>query len=443
MDKILLILQREYLTRVKKKSFILMTFLGPLLMAGIGFASVYISLYDSDETYKIIVVDQHPDIFITKLPQSDKLQFLNTAMTLDSAKKTFNPDSAYGILYVPADIMKNPGGISLFTEKQASLSVTSGIEDIFEKRIEEDKLKAAGIDQELLASTKTTVDLKTLSLKGEENSAEIASIVGMVCGLFMYFFIFLFAGQVMRGVIEEKSSRIVEVMISSVRPFQLLLGKITGIALVGITQFVLWIVLTTTLFSAASTMLIKDPAQLVNRDVTSVNGKLDNDALQGLGAQPSTKVGAADEVFEKLSRINFPLILSCFLFYFIGGYLLYSALFAAVGSAVDNETETQQFMLPLTLPLILAFMVAQNVMQTPDSSLAFWFSIIPLTSPVVMMVRIAFGVPAWELALSMFLLLGGFILTTWMAGKIYRTGILMYGKKVSYRELSKWLFYKG
>lgn len=443
MDKILLILQREYLTRVKKKSFILMTFLAPLLMAGIGFASIYISLYDSDEAYRIMVVDQHPDIFITKLPSSDKLQFINTNMSLDAAKKTFNPDSLYGILYVPADIMKNPGGISLFTEKQASLTVTSGIEEIFEKRIEEDKLKAAGIDQELLASTKTSVDLKTLTLKGEENSAEIASIVAVVCGLLMYSFIFLFAGQVMRGVIEEKSNRIVEVMISSVRPFQLLMGKITGIALVGLTQFLLWIVLTTTLFSTASTLLIRDPSQLINRQGNFDDGKMDNEALEGLGMQPQSGQNPLDDISEKLSRINFPLILSCFLFFFLGGYLLYSALFAAAGSAVDNETEVQQFMLPLTLPLLLAFMVAQNVMKDPDSQLAFWFSVIPLTSPVVMMVRIAFGVPAWELVLSMVLLMGGFVLTTWIAGKIYRTGILMYGKKITYKELSRWLFYKG
>jgi len=443
MHKILLILQREYLSRVKKKSFIIMTFLGPLLMVGIGFASFYVGMYGSDAVYKIMVVDQHPDIFITKLPRTEQLLFKNTHLTLDSAKKNFDPEEYYGILYIPADIVKNPGGISLFTEKQASLTVTAGIEDLFEKRIEEDKLKAAGIDQELLASTKTKVDLKTLTLKGEESSAGLASAVGMISGFLMYFFIFLYGAQVMRGVIEEKANRIVEVMISSVRPFQLMMGKILGIALVGLTQFLLWIILTTTLFAAGSSVFIEDEVLKTNRPVPVSEGRIDNEALQGLGSQPQFAENETADIVEKLDLINFPLIISCFIFFFLGGYLLYSALYAAVGSAVDNETETQQFMVPLTLPLVLAFIVAQNVMKAPDSQLAFWFSIIPFTSPVVMMARIAFGVPAWELALSMLLLLGGFVFTTWVAGKIYRTGILMYGKKITYKELSRWLFYKG
>lgn len=443
MHKILLILQREYLSRVKKKSFIIMTFLGPLLMVGIGFASFYVGMYGSDEVYKIMVVDQHPDIFITQLPQTDQMLFENTSLTLDSAKRKFNPDEYYGILYIPADIVKNPGGISLFTEKQASLTVTSGIEELFEKRIEEDKLKAAGIDQELLASTNTRVDLKTLTLKGEESSAELASVVGIISGILMYSFILLFGVQVMRGVIEEKTNRIVEVMISSVRPFQLMMGKILGIALVGLTQFLLWILLTVTLFSVGSTILIKDEVLTANRPVPVSDSKMDPEALRGLGSQTQVAENATADILEKLNLINFPLIVGCFIFFFLGGYLLYSALYAAVGSAVDNETETQQFMIPLTLPLVLAFMVAQNVMKAPDSQLAFWFSIIPFTSPVVMMTRIAFGVPAWELALSIIMLLGGFVFTTWVASKIYRTGILMYGKKITYKELSRWLFYKG
>ena len=443
MNKILLILQREYITRVKKKSFILMTLLGPILMAGIAIVPILIAKYSDDKINKIIVIDQRPEIFTTILPSSETVLFINSKISLDSAKKAFDPEKFYGILYLQDDMVKNPGGAMLFTEKQANLSVTNYIENSLEKQIEQDKLKSEGIDQKTLSSIETNVNLKTLSLKGEENSAELATIVGFICGFLIYLFIFLYGVQVMRGVIEEKTNRIVEVIISSVRPFELMMGKIIGIALVGLTQFLLWIVLTLTITTIASKVIIdpKTDAKVVAQTMKSNN--LDQHALNELGATPKIKEDAMSKLFSQLSSINFPLIISCFFIYFLGGYLLYSALFAAIGAAVDNETETQQFMLPVTIPLILAFIVAQSIVQNPDSQLGFWFSIIPLTSPVVMMVRIAFGVPPWELALSIGLLIAGFIGATWLAGRIYRTGILLYGKKVNYKELAKWLFYKG
>ncbi len=443
MNKILLILQREYITRVKKKSFILMTLLGPILMAGIAIVPILIAKYSDDKINKIMVIDQRPEIFTTILPSSETVLFINSKISLDSAKKAFDPEKFYGILYLQDDMVKNPGGAMLFTEKQANLSVTNYIENSLEKQIEQDKLKSEGIDQKTLSSIETNVNLKTLSLKGEENSAELATIVGFICGFLIYLFIFLYGVQVMRGVIEEKTNRIVEVIISSVRPFELMMGKIIGIALVGLTQFLLWIVLTLTITTIASKVIIdpKTDAKVVAQTMKSNN--LDQHALKELGATPKIKEDAMSKLFSQLSSINFPLIISCFFIYFLGGYLLYSALFAAIGAAVDNETETQQFMLPVTIPLILAFIVAQSIVQNPDSQLGFWFSIIPLTSPVVMMVRIAFGVPPWELALSIGLLIAGFIGATWLAGRIYRTGILLYGKKVNYKELAKWLFYKG
>ncbi len=443
MNKILLILQREYITRVKKKSFIVMTLLGPILMAGIAIVPILIAKYSDDKINKIIVIDQRPEIFTTILPSSETVLFINSKISLDSAKKAFDPEKFYGILYLQDDMVKNPGGAMLFTEKQANLSVTNYIENSLEKQIEQDKLKSEGIDQKTLSSIETNVNLKTLSLKGEENSAELATIVGFICGFLIYLFIFLYGVQVMRGVIEEKTNRIVEVIISSVRPFELMMGKIIGIALVGLTQFLLWIVLTLTITTIASKVIIdpKTDAKVVAQTMKSNN--LDQHALNELGATPKIKEDAMSKLFSQLSSINFPLIISCFFIYFLGGYLLYSALFAAIGAAVDNETETQQFMLPVTIPLILAFIVAQSIVQNPDSQLGFWFSIIPLTSPVVMMVRIAFGVPPWELALSIGLLIAGFIGATWLAGRIYRTGILLYGKKVNYKELAKWLFYKG
>ena len=443
MNKILLILQREYITRVKKKSFILMTLLGPILMAGIAIVPILIAKYSDDKINKIMVIDQRPEIFTTILPSSETVLFINSKISLDSAKKAFDPEKFYGILYLQDDMVKNPGGAMLFTEKKANLSVTNYIENSLEKQIEQDKLKSEGIDQKTLSSIETNVNLKTLSLKGEENSAELATIVGFICGFLIYLFIFLYGVQVMRGVIEEKTNRIVEVIISSVRPFELMMGKIIGIALVGLTQFLLWIVLTLTITTIASKVIIdpKTDAKVVAQTMKSNN--LDQHALNELGATPKIKEDAMSKLFSQLSSINFPLIISCFFIYFLGGYLLYSALFAAIGAAVDNETETQQFMLPVTIPLILAFIVAQSIVQNPDSQLGFWFSIIPLTSPVVMMVRIAFGVPPWELALSIGLLIAGFIGATWLAGRIYRTGILLYGKKVNYKELAKWLFYKG
>lgn len=443
MNKILLILQREYITRVKKKSFIVMTLLGPILMAGIAIVPILIAKYSDDKINKIMVIDQRPEIFTTILPSSETVLFINSKISLDSAKKAFDPEKFYGILYLQDDMVKNPGGAMLFTEKQANLSVTNYIENSLEKQIEQDKLKSEGIDQKTLSSIETNVNLKTLSLKGEENSAELATIVGFICGFLIYLFIFLYGVQVMRGVIEEKTNRIVEVIISSVKPFELMMGKIIGIALVGLTQFLLWIVLTLTITTIASKVIIdpKTDAKVVAQTMKSNN--LDQHALKELGATPKIKEDAMSKLFSQLSSINFPLIISCFFIYFLGGYLLYSALFAAIGAAVDNETETQQFMLPVTIPLILAFIVAQSIVQNPDSQLGFWFSIIPLTSPVVMMVRIAFGVPPWELALSIGLLIAGFIGATWLAGRIYRTGILLYGKKVNYKELAKWLFYKG
>jgi ABC-2 type transport system permease protein len=437
MNKILLIIQREYLTRVRKKSFIVMTLLGPFLMAILFTAPVLISSLSNNDTYLIKVIDQHPEIFTTNIANDDNIVFINDSISLEEARKTFDADSFYGILYVPADLLKNTNGITLFTEKQANIQVTSYIEETMKNQIEKDKLKQAGISEEKLRESYTNVELRTLTLKGQENSAALNTIVGFIGGVLIYMFIFLYGVQVMRGVIEEKTNRIVEVIISSVKPFQLMMGKIVGIALVGLTQFTLWILLTLAVSSIAGTMVASrmdanEVAQQISKQNTSVNDS------SKLTAEDPTK-----KIFESLANINFPLVLTCFLIYFLGGYLLYGALFAAIGAAVDNETETQQFMMPVTIPLIFSFIVAQSVITNPDSQLGFWFSIFPLTSPVVMMVRIAFGVPAWELGLSIALLIGGFIGSTWIAGKIYRTGILLYGKKTNYREIARWLFYKS
>jgi ABC-2 type transport system permease protein len=253
-------------------------------------------------------------------------------------------------------------------------------------------------------------------------------------------FIFMYGVQVLRGVIEEKSNRIIEVIISSVKPFQLMMGKIIGIALVGLTQFILWVVLTLSITAAAQTFILKDKysSEEVLKEVN-----MSTQLMQQTQNTKNIRNVDSNEILDILKQINYTLILLVFLFYFMGGYLLYGAMFAAIGAAVDNEADTQQFMLPITIPLVFAFIVAQMAMQNPEGPMAFWFSIVPFTAPVVMMVRVAYAVPVWELVLSMILLTITFILTTWLAARIYRVGILMYGKKPTYKEMWKWIFYKG
>ncbi|MGZ4118829.1 MAG: ABC transporter permease, partial [Bacteroidia bacterium] len=277
--------------------------------------------------------------------------------------------------------------------------------------------------------------------KDKNTNTGLYTAIGLICAFLIYFFIFLYGVQVMRGVMEEKTSRIVEVILSSVKPFQLMMGKIVGIALVGLTQFLLWVILTGTLYSVASATILKnvDMKQIQQKEQVIKIGA-DLNVSQMKHNQEKDEITKLWNDFKSVSVVN---ILFCFLFYFLAGYLMYSALFAAVGAAVDSEADTQQFMMPITIPLILSFVVAQSVIQDPHSTMAFWFSIIPFTSPIVMMVRLPWGVPPWELALSMSLLVIGFVCTTWLAGRIYRTGILMYGKKVSWKELGKWLFYRA
>jgi len=278
----------------------------------------------------------------------------------------------------------------------------------------------------------------------EKTAGGLASGVGFVLAFFIYLFIFFFGAQVMRGVIEEKSSRIVEIIISSVRPFQLMMGKIIGIAMVAVTQLLIWIVFGSILVFTLQGVF-KD--ELIETQTSKIK---EMEQLQPEGNDESkiSKKGKQEkpifqEVYEKIQRINFPLVLSCFIFYFLGGYLIYGSLFAAIGAAVDGESDTQQFVLPITMPLIISIVLAQVVLENPDGNLAFWASIIPLTSPIIMMIRIPVGIEIWELILSMSLLVLTFLGTTWMAGKIYRTGILMYGKKVNFKELGKWLFQKS
>ena len=446
MSKISLIIQREYLTRVKKRSFILLTFLGPLLMASIWIVPIYLSSI-SQETKVISVLDE-TGVFFDKFTGEESLQFVKAVPQLKEAKENLNKLGNYALLYIPKPDLHVPNTAILYSEKQASLDVKNYIKGVMKKEIEAQKLALHGIDPEILLAIKTNVFISSIKVDGsgkeEKSSTEISMAVGMFSAILIYFFIFLFGAQVMRGVIEEKTSRIIEVIISSVKPFQLMMGKIIGIAMVGFTQFMLWIILTSTLvmgfqFAYQDELKTFQKSQMVETG----QGFFPDSPVEEVQSEEQVPDENIGFFIDALLAIDYAVILGAFLFYFLGGYLLYAALFAAVGSAVDSEADTHQFMMPITIPLILSIVMAQLIITDPHGPVAFWMSIFPLTSPIIMMLRIPFGVPYWEILTSGILLIMGFIFTTWLASKIYRTGILMYGKKVNYKELWKWLFYKA
>ncbi len=436
MDKIKLIIAREYLTRVKKKSFIIMTILGPILMAALMIAPVYFSTISSGE--KTVGIVDESGFFTAGFKNTNSIKFKTLNLEIDDAKKNYNQLGVDLILYIPQPSYTFPHHVILFSSKQPGMNVESYIRTSINNDLRQLRLKKEGIAPEIIEKIKSSIDVNTVKLKEdgteEEQMAARDLILGLVAGIAIYFFIFMYGAMVMRGVIEEKTNRIIEVLVSSVKPFQLMMGKIVGVALVGLTQFLLWVVLTLTLVTGAQYAFKDQLTQLQQDNIQTV--------IQTMSANNPTEMtfenSAALEALNAISTINFPVIIGGFLFYFLFGYLLYSALFAAIGSAVDNETDTQQFMLPLTVPLILSIMLAQNIASDPDGPLSFWLSTIPFTSPIAMMIRIPFGVPMWQLALSMTLVILGFFAATWFAAKIYRTGILMYGKKPTYKEIWKW-----
>ena len=421
MNKIWLIISREYLVRVKKKSFIVMTILGPILMAALLVTPTILSMQDQQN--RLVALSEKNIEFLEPLNKIENTKFtVIPDEELELLKKDFSQTEYYAVLD------KDKDQFYLLSDQQISLSVKRSIADKIEKIIERNKLKLAGIDLKVLESSVTEINIQTkiITLDGENinSSTEGSMGIGFITGILIYMFIFMYGTMVMRGVIEEKTNRIVEVIISSVKPFQLMMGKIIGVALVGLTQFILWIILTMAL-AALAELLLFNPNELISQANSAENTEI------------------MSKITNLIGGINFMQIILCFIFYFISGYLLYSSLFAAVGSAVDAEADTQQFVVPITVPLLLAIMLIQPVMDNPDGTLAFWMSMIPFTSPVIMMVRLPFGVENWELFISMLSIITGFVATTFLAAKIYRTGILMYGKKISYKELWKWLSYKG
>lgn len=540
MSKISNIIQREYLTRVRKKSFIVMTILGPILFAAMIIAPAWISTLDSSDERKVAVVDSSGIFDYTKIlrevtlqnthnlkleifrlnresgdyaylfkeladrldavvlqrdeniaenikitlkgtletlkkneilseeqfetiynrhaeyydallvefesikgriPDDDKTKFTYVDISLEQIKHALKDNIYFAVVYIPKNILSTQQ-IQIYSTKAVSMNLRSYICSNIERAVENQKMIEVGISQEDMKRIKTKINAQTIKLteEGEEKVSrpEYAMIIGYVSGFLIYFAIFMFGALVMRGVIEEKSSRIVEVILSSVRPFQLLIGKIVGVGLVGITQFALWIVLSIAIVTAAGKFLMPSSSDIVKQQAQAQE-LVSSGAMQNVQALSDDEEPDITVIFKSLSVINFPLIIGMFIFYFIGGFLLYGALFAAVGSAVDNEADTQQFMMPITVPLIIALFVMINAMQNPEGSVAYWFSIIPFTSPVVMMVRLPYGVPVIDIVISMVLLVATFIFTTWLAAKIYKTGILMYGSKVTWKEIWKWI----
>ncbi|TVR40257.1 MAG: ABC transporter permease [Cryomorphaceae bacterium] len=438
MNKIGLIISREYSTRVKKKSFLLMTLLGPLLIAGLMIGAIYLGLSD-DTQHMVLVVDETPvldnnmRVFEGRFKESPTIRFEYASQIMSDEDFKESPFTL--MLILNEEVVTNPVA-ELVSKKQPSLRVKSNISKQVERIIEQEKVREHGLSYDTYKSISTSLDLIDVDVTNMTRASrkQEKAIVGFAFAVVIYFFIFLYGVQVMRGVIEEKTNRIVEVIISSVKPFELMMGKIIGIALVGLTQFMLWIVLTGVLTTVAQAVFLPD----MGEQAAMAQMQMTQDVASEVGK--ATGQEAMNKYFELFFyEINWFVMLGSFLFFFLAGYLLYAALFAAVGAAVDSEADTQQFMLPITIPLVFGFIVAEMSLANPEGTATTIFSLVPLTSPVVMMVRVAMGVPVMEAVLSMLLLVGGFLLATWVAGKIYRTGILMYGKKVNYRELWKWI----
>ena len=430
-----LIIAREYTTRVRKKSFIILTILLPILIAAIIVLPVLLVMHSEKGQHANVLVVDDTELFINSFENTDNTTFSYSSGDIDFLKKDAFDNEKYDCVF---HILNNSQGLksNLYYRKDLPSGLQSNLEsqmdEIFFDRMLQDSfnIQPARFEklQELTKSDITTIQVDDEG-KERENIAEMNEIIGMMCGFFIYFIIIIFASQVLRGVLEEKSNRIVEVLISSVKPIQLLTGKIVGIALVGITQFLIWVVLTVGIVSAVG---LAAPDLLSGSEATEVvaEGASATDQVQGLS------------IFQQINNyfpISFTEIILCFFFFFVVGYLIYATLYAATGSVVDSESDSQQYTMPVTIPLILSIILIPSISTNPNGQLAFWFSMIPLTSPIIMMVRLPAGVPLWQLLTSMGVAVLFLLFCIWAAAKIYRVGILMYGKKNSWREIFRWL----
>ena len=441
MSKLNLIIQREFIAKVRNKSFIVMTFLSPLILVGMG-ALVFFLMKKNDEKVKEIVYVDHSGLFSKEdFRNTETLHYQDfTVLGVEETKKKVEAGNHYGALIIPKqdslEILAK--SIEFYSKDSPGMSVMNTLENKIEQKLRNNKLNNFGIDIEKINASRIQSDIKMYNFSGEESSKLINGLkigVGAIAGYMLMMFVMIYGTSVMRSVIEEKTSRIIEVIVSSVKPFQLMLGKIIGNASAGLLQFFIWGILLFIISTVATSVFGVDMVEMQT-------SKLPAEQLEA--AKQAAGGDKMQLIIQEILRLPILKMFLLFIFYFLGGYMLYSSLFAAVGAAVDNETDTQQFMLPIMLPLILGVYVGfATVINDPHGPISVAFSYIPLTSPIVMLMRVPFGVSWYELAISMALLLITFIFMVWLAAKIYRVGILMYGKKPTYKDLYKWLKYKG
>ena len=439
MSRLKLIIQREFIAKVRNKSFIVMTFLSPLIMVGMGALIYFLTQKNEEKVKKIVYVDDSGMFLKEDFKDTKTIHYLDyTALGIAETKKRVEAGNYYGVLLIPQQdsLELLAKSIEFYSKDSPGMSLMNSLESKIESKIRNEKLNKFGIDIKKIKASRIHTDIKMFNFSGEESSKLINGLkigVGLIAGYLLMMFVIIYGTSVMRSVIEEKTSRIIEIIVSSVKPFQLMLGKILGNASAGLLQFFIWGIILFVITTVASSMFGVDIVEMQAARVPVEQ----MDALKQVTADDKGQV-----IIQEILKLPILKIFLLFIFYFLGGFMLYSSLFAAIGAAVDNETDTQQFMLPIMLPLILGVYVGfATVINDPHGSIAVLFSHIPFTSPIVMLMRVPFGVSWYELAISMALLLVTFVFMVWLAAKIYRVGILMYGKKPTYKDLYKWLKY--
>ena len=446
MNKTLLILKQEYLKRVKKKSFIILTLLVPLLFIAMFALIIFLSINNDQEERTIAVYDASA-LFLGELEQKGYTTYkFIPKEKYDEMKMNLKESEYYALLYIPENIYET-NTARLISEKQVPIELSEKIENRLSRFIEQDKREKVISDigipdlEDRLAATRTSVNLNTLKIsdtgEARKSSSAVAFIASYAMGFIIYFFVFMYGSMVMRSVMEEKKNRIVEVIISSVKPIQLMAGKIIGTVLVGLTQVAIWVVVGFVALLVVQSFFTPESAQQMSQTL------IESNQAAGGGIEQAASQNQVAEALEMIGNLNIGLILFTFVFYFLGGYLMYSSLLGAIGAAVDSDEDSQQMVFPITFPLIISIMLLFPIARNPEGPVAFWGSIIPFTSPVAMLARIPYGIPTWELLLSMGLLVLATVGAIWVAAKIYKTGLLMYGKKITFKELFKWLRYKS
>ena len=437
-----IVIAREYLTRVKKKSFLLITFLGPVFFAAVAVLPTFIMMMTEDKGKKVAVVDES-GIVVPKLEDSETMYFNDfSGQPLDSVKASFINDG-YDLLLAVSDMDSSKTvAVSAFSGKPLSVDIKESIATRVNDAVEDYRINSYGVEglKSIMEDVKSDISVSTytVSESGEEKitSSEVYMGISLVLSMIIYMFIAMFSGMVMQSVIEEKASRVVEVLVSSVKSTELMFGKIIGVACVALTQFFLWVVLTVVLVAGSSAFIGFDQ---LDQEKTQEMIQMQMGGMDMEQMTSTSDMGGMDVVLSTIAQLNFGQLILGFVIYFVLGYLLYASFFAAIGSAVENEADTNQLQMPVTIPLLIAFFIAFYAFKAPDSPVVFWGSMIPFTSPIVMLARIPFGVPVWELVLSVVILAATFVICGWASAKIYKIGILMFGKKTTFKDLWKWL----